>query len=64
MSPESPEEIVDAIIEIVADEGRYNSMSHAARQHYEKNFRRDVHLRRLISAILGHEEYALSDLEL
>ena len=49
----NPKAIVDAVIQMISDRQNYSSMSAGARAHYEANFRREVHLKRLISAILG-----------
>ena len=55
--------IVDAITDIVADRSRYTNMSHAARQHFDENFRRSVHLKRLISTVVGTDDFALTDFD-
>jgi len=61
VKPKSAESIASAVIEMTTDSDRYSKMSRAARQHYEANFRREVHLKRLISVVLDCPE---SDLEL
>jgi glycosyltransferase involved in cell wall biosynthesis len=55
VKPESPESIASAVVQITSDTEVYTGMSRAARQHYEMHFRRDVHLKRLISVIMGCE---------
>ena len=60
VKPEAPDSIASAVIEMTADLNRYSKMSHAAREHYEANFRRDVHLKRLISVILDCPESEVS----
>jgi glycosyltransferase involved in cell wall biosynthesis len=51
--PKAPRSIASAIIDITEDSGRYSNMSLAAREHYEANFKRDVHLDQLTRAIYG-----------
>lgn len=51
VKPRSPKSIFDALLEMTSDPDKYEQMSRAARSHYESNFRRDVHLERLISVI-------------
>lgn len=63
VKPEAPESIASAVIEITTDSNRYSKMSHAAREHYEANFRRHVHLKWLISVILDCPESKVSQLE-
>lgn len=53
VEPDCPSQIADAIQRIAADTAQYSRMSIAARRHYEDNFRREVHLKRLISVILN-----------
>ena len=60
VKPEAPDAIASAVIEMTTDSNRYSKMSHAAREHYEANFRRDVHLERLISVILDCPESEVS----
>ena len=56
VEPKSPLAIANTVIKITANPDLYSRMSHAARQHYENNFTREVHLRRLISAIMNIDE--------
>lgn len=63
VKPEAPDSIASAVIEMTADSNIYSEMSRAAREHYESNFRRDVHLKRLISVILDCPESEVSHLE-
>jgi len=51
VKPKAPRSIASAIIDITEDSGRYSNMSLAAREHYEANFKRDVHLEKLIQII-------------
>jgi glycosyltransferase involved in cell wall biosynthesis len=51
VKPKSPDSIAKALINISANSERYQSMSGAARAHYERNFNREVHLRSLIQVI-------------
>jgi glycosyltransferase involved in cell wall biosynthesis len=60
VKPKAPRSIASAIIDITEDSGRYSNMSLAACEHYEANFRRDVHLERLISVILDCPESEVS----
>ena len=53
VKPKAPRSIASAIIDITEDSGRYSNMSLAAREHYEANFKRDVHLDQLTRAIYG-----------
>jgi glycosyltransferase involved in cell wall biosynthesis len=56
---QAPELIASVVIEMTTDSEAYSNMSRAAREHYEANFRREVHLKRLISVILDSSEAAL-----
>lgn len=62
--PNSPNEIADAIINIASDEQKYTVMSHASRQHFDMNFRRDIHLKRLIAVLIDIEHAELTDIKL
>lgn len=53
VNAKSPDDIIKAIGYIISDSNKYTSMSQAARIHYESNFRREVHLKNLISKITG-----------
>lgn len=57
--PENPEAIADAVVQITSDSPRYSRMSAAARAHYEAKFKREVHLKRLISIIMDCPESEL-----
>tara|TARA_B110001450_G_scaffold36731_1_gene32565 strand:- start:431 stop:1576 length:1146 start_codon:yes stop_codon:yes gene_type:complete len=48
----SPESIASTVFDMVSDATSYSIMSQSARMHYEKNFKREVHLERLIKVIL------------
>lgn len=49
--PRSPRAIADAVREICSSDERYQKYSQAAREQYELNFKRDVHLSRMFDAI-------------
>lgn len=51
VEPESPESIAQVIQSVSHDAESYKEMSHRAREHYEANFKREVHLERLIEVI-------------
>lgn len=51
VSPCEPSEIANAVESIVADEDAYRTMSQNCIRHFEKHFRREVHLERLVSLI-------------
>ena len=53
---EDPKTIASTVIKITTDAESYSKMSVAARAHYEANFRRDVHLERMISVIMDSSE--------
>jgi glycosyltransferase involved in cell wall biosynthesis len=53
VKPKAPRSIASAIIDITEDSGRYSNMSLSAREHYEGNFKREVHLNKLIQVIYG-----------
>ena len=53
VKPKAPRSIASAIIDITEDSGRYSNMSLAAREYYEANFKREVHLNKLIKVIYG-----------
>ena len=53
VSPSSPEALAVKIEQIAKDTVVYTHMSSNARKHYEANFKREVHLDRLISVITG-----------
>lgn len=50
--PACPEDIASSIECILSDEAVYTKYSRAARTHYEHNFRREVHVRRMLEIIL------------
>ena len=52
----SPSAIAAAAVEITADSDAYLRMGNNARQHYEENFKREVHLKKLISVIMSNNE--------
>jgi glycosyltransferase involved in cell wall biosynthesis len=52
VKPQAPESIASVVIEMTTDSEVYSNMSRAVREHYEANFRREVHLKCLISVIL------------
>lgn len=52
----TPKAILNAVVQTTSDTQCYSSMSAAARAHYEVNFRREVHLERLISVIMDLSE--------
>ena len=56
VEPKSPKTIASTIIKMTTDAQSYSKMSVAARTHYEANFRREVHLERLISVIMDSTE--------
>lgn len=56
VEPRSPEAIANALQNMVTDSDVYARMSAAARKHYETNFKREVHLKRLISVIINCPE--------
>lgn len=60
VEPGSPQQIADAVIELASNDEAYAQISAAARQHYEANFKREVHLNRLISVILDTDDAAPS----
>lgn len=47
----SPEALAGAVCSLSRDDTRYKAMSEQAREHYVQNFKREVHLDRLIGAI-------------
>ena len=51
VEPECPESIAQAVQSISRDAEGFKQMSHRAREHYEANFKREVHLERLIEVI-------------
>ena len=53
VSPKSPNSIVRSIEKICAKSANYEMMSKASRCLYEQRFKREVHLKALISALLG-----------
>ena len=53
VKPKAPRSIASAIIDITEDSGRYSNMSLSAREHYEGNFKREVHLNKLVKVIYG-----------
>ena len=59
IKPKSPVDVAEAIVRLTESPDQYHSYSQSARSHYVSNFRRSVHLRRLISVIMGCEEDAL-----
>lgn len=59
VEPKSTKTIASTIIKMTTDPQSYSIMSAAARAHYEANFRRDVHLERLISAIMDFPKLKL-----
>ena len=56
---QAPESIASAVLQITSDTETYSSMSQSARRHYEQNFRRDEHLKRLISVVMNFPESKL-----
>lgn len=50
--PKDPEHLAIVIEQTVRDPNAYSKMSKAATAHYEKNFTREVHLTRLIEAVV------------
>lgn len=50
---QSPQAIADALVRLGANAEQYQSMSHAARVHYEAHFKREAHLEKLIQIIDG-----------
>lgn len=56
VQPKSPESIVYACTEMTANTISYARASASARRHYESNFKRSVHLDRLISVIVGSND--------
>tara|TARA_B110001469_G_C9645049_1_gene325674 strand:+ start:2604 stop:3782 length:1179 start_codon:yes stop_codon:yes gene_type:complete len=56
VEPKSPQSIADAVLEMTSSPDKYIRLSAAAREHYEAHFRRDVHLKKLISVILDYSE--------
>ena len=56
VEPKSPHAIESAVINITTDWNLYLKMSHASRQHYEINFRQEIHLKRLIAVLMGVDE--------
>lgn len=56
VEPRSPSAIAAAAIKITADSGAYLRMGNNARQHYEESFKREVHLKKLISVIMNNNE--------
>jgi len=63
VKPEAPESIADAVLEMTSSPEVYTRMSAAARAHYEAHFKREVHLKKLISVILDCPETELPTLE-
>lgn len=59
VEPENPKAIATSVVQMTADARRYERMSASARVHYETNFRREVHLERLTSAIMNSPECEL-----
>ena len=59
VEPENPKAIVANVVQMTADAQLYERMSASARVHYETNFRREVHLERLISVIMNLPECEL-----
>ena len=51
VEPKSPQSIAAAVQSISSDTDKYKEMSLRAREHYEANFKREVHLERLIEVI-------------
>ena len=51
VEPECPESIAQAVQSISRDAEGFKQMSHRAREHYEANFKREVHLERLIEVM-------------
>lgn len=56
----NPDDIKKSICKMIIDSNKYSLMSQEARKHYEKNFRREVHLRNLISKIIGYSDTDLA----
>lgn len=63
VEPRSAKTIADAVLEMTSSPEVYTRMSAAARAHYEAHFKREVHLKKLISAILDCPETELPTLE-
>jgi len=53
VEPKSPQSIADAVLDMSRNSEKYTQLSAAARAHYEANFKREVHLKRLIQVIHG-----------
>ena len=53
VKPKAPRSIASSVIDITEGSGRYSNMSLSAREHYEGNFKREVHLNKLIKVIYG-----------
>lgn len=58
IDPNDPQATCQQISSTIKQPSVYSNMSKAARTHYENNFKRDVHLSRLIAAIYG-DKYAI-----
>lgn len=59
VEPKNPKAIAANVVQMTADVQLYERMSVSARVHYETNFRREVHLKRLITVIMNLSESEL-----
>ena len=64
VEPGNPAAIASAVNSIVADTDPYSSMSKASRHRYEKNFRREAHLKQLIAVIMDIREADVPPLQI
>jgi glycosyltransferase involved in cell wall biosynthesis len=56
VKPRSVNSIVDGVTKITSNESRFKNMSAEARRHYERYFKREVHLNRMIRVICNKSE--------
>lgn len=58
VAPKSPNEIATAIMKSIANPEHYHTLSKHALSYFEANFSRDVHIRKMVSAIYSLESLA------
>jgi glycosyltransferase involved in cell wall biosynthesis len=56
VEPQNPNDIARVIKQIIADQSKYAEMSRNAREHFDRNFTRLMHLRRLMAVICNISE--------
>jgi len=60
VEPKAPQSIAEAVLEMTTSPEEYTRLSTTARAHYEAHFKREVHLKKLISVIMDCPESEVS----